>query len=341
MKTSSALAAVLVFGAALTATRAFAAAPDPAQALFDRGLEAFKAGRYDVACPALEQSYKLDPLPGALFTLAECELKRGHLAAASARYDEYLRVYAALPPDKQAKQAERERIAVSQRAAIASRVAELTLVLPAGAPRETQVMRDGVPVAAAALGVPALVDPGEHVITIQVPGRPPNEMRVSLSAGEKKGVALEVRLEAASSAVSVSVGEQSAESGQPSGANRTLIIAGGAVAGVAVVAGAIFVGLWASKGSSASSLASMVPAHMGCPPSGMGGSQTCVSLTSALDSQATFGNVAIGAFAAAGAVGIATLVYGLAGGGHAPRAGLVVAPSVTAQGGSVLLKGSF
>jgi hypothetical protein len=51
------LTATSALGAALlTVAPSFA---QSAQALYDSGLAAFKAGRYDEACPAIEQSYKL------------------------------------------------------------------------------------------------------------------------------------------------------------------------------------------------------------------------------------------------------------------------------------------
>ena len=62
---------------------------------------------------------------------------------------------------------------------------------------------------------------------------------------------------------------------------------------------------------------------------------------SALKSQATFGTVAVTTFATAGAVGIATLVYGLTAGPRASRPGLLVFPTMTAQGGGCSLGGSF
>src|SRR4051812_48805392 len=63
---------------------------DPAEVLFNQGVEDMEAKRFDKACPAIEQSYRLDVRPGTLFALAECEADRGRLATAVARYDEYL-----------------------------------------------------------------------------------------------------------------------------------------------------------------------------------------------------------------------------------------------------------
>ena len=63
------LAAAYLLG--MTAIAAPAAAQDvaSAEALFDRGLAGMRAGNYEVGCPALSESYRLDPRPGTLFTL--------------------------------------------------------------------------------------------------------------------------------------------------------------------------------------------------------------------------------------------------------------------------------
>src|SRR3954471_20410735 len=107
MRAARTLTAAILCAALSAASGARAAEPERAQALYDRGLSSMNAGRFDEACPAFEQSYKLDPLPGALYTLAECEAQRGRFAAAAARYDEYIALYATLPPDKKLKQGER------------------------------------------------------------------------------------------------------------------------------------------------------------------------------------------------------------------------------------------
>ena len=99
----------------LLAAPALGADPDDAQKLFDRGVDAMEGKRYDQACPDIEASYKLDPRPGTLFTLAECEAQRGRLATAADRYEEYLALYATLPADKKAKQGDREATARRQK----------------------------------------------------------------------------------------------------------------------------------------------------------------------------------------------------------------------------------
>lgn len=184
-----------VLGSAMLVSAASRAADaDPAQATFDRGVADMEAGRFERACPAIEESYKLDPRPGTLFTLAECEAGRGRLATAVKRYRDYLAFWAALPTDKRQKQSERADTARRQQVALLRLVPQMTLALPPSAPNGTLVIRDGEVVPAAALGVPSPVDAGEHVITTQAPGGPVSEARITVGKGEKKSVVLEVRV---------------------------------------------------------------------------------------------------------------------------------------------------
>jgi hypothetical protein len=165
-----------------------------AEALFNRGLEEMNAGHFDAGCPALGESYRLDPRPGTLFTLAECEAKRGRVATAVTRYGDYLALFARLPPDAQAKQKGREKIAAEKKAALSAEVPLLTLSLPKGAPPGTVVKRDAVVLGDASLGVALPVDPGEHVVTTQTPdGGPPTEQRITIAKREKKQITLEVK----------------------------------------------------------------------------------------------------------------------------------------------------
>jgi hypothetical protein len=93
-----------------TTTRARADGADPA-ALFDRGLSDMQAHRYATGCPALAESYRLDPHAGGLFTLAECENQWGKIASAIADYDTFLDLLAHLPAADRAKQQDRAKIA--------------------------------------------------------------------------------------------------------------------------------------------------------------------------------------------------------------------------------------
>jgi hypothetical protein len=334
------LASSALVAASLSTIPALAGDVEAAKALFDRAVADLEAGHYDTACPALANSYKLDPRPGTLFALAECEIKAGHLAAAAARYDEYLALYPTLSADKKAKQGDREKMARAQRLALEPKVAELTLALAPSAPKGTVVTRDGAPVDERSLGVAVPVDPGEHVVTVQGPGGDATTTSVTLAAGEKRAVALEVKGkgEGASSVVTPAAQAQAPEGG----ANKAVLIAGGVVGGGAILAGAVFAGLYASKASAARSDFNAISPSMACPPASSPSlTGACATLASALNSKATFGSAAVGLLVAGGVVGVGTVVYGVVAGRGPKATGVRVVPVVTGEGGGVLVEGAF
>lgn len=181
------LAATLMLGAPAAAEDVAAA-----KAMFNVGLEHLQAGRYADACPALRESYRLDPRLGTLFTLAECEARWGHAATAVAHYGNFLTQVSALPPGQRMKQQEREKIAKEQVGTLTPKIPELTLKLPPHAPPDTVVKRDGVQLRGPTLGTPLPTDPGEHVITTYVAGGRVIEQRITLKPGEKRTITLEV-----------------------------------------------------------------------------------------------------------------------------------------------------
>ncbi|WP_437571042.1 hypothetical protein [Sorangium sp. So ce542] len=188
------LCSVAILSALSSSASAPALAQDLAAAeeLFNRGLADMQAGQFETGCPALAESQRLDPRAGTLFTLAECEAKWGRIATAVARYEDYLRLFARLSPDQQARQLGREKIASAQKKALAPDVPLLTLLLPASAPKETRVMRNNVELARPSLGVALPIDPGEHAIVVQPPDAPATEQRVSIGKGERVVIELKV-----------------------------------------------------------------------------------------------------------------------------------------------------
>jgi len=161
-----------------------------AQALFDRGVSDMDAGRYEKACPALAESERLEPRPGTLFALAECENKWGKLASAAAHYQDYVDVVSRLSAEQQARHAERAETARGQLAALRDKVPTLTLKAPQALPPGTVIQRDGAVLQAAALELALPVDPGEHVISLRTPGHAEQRTSVALAPGENKIVEL-------------------------------------------------------------------------------------------------------------------------------------------------------
>jgi hypothetical protein len=173
--------AALAVGTAglLPASGASAQPRDPvaAEALFDAGREALRRGDYDAACAKLRESYELDPAPGALLNLGDCEEKRGKIAAAWSIFRQLARE---LPSTD-----DRRPIAHARAAALEDRIPRLVIRLAPGAPAETVVRRAGLPVGAGSLGSPLPVDPGQIEVTASAPGRKTKAFTVKLTEGER------------------------------------------------------------------------------------------------------------------------------------------------------------
>ena len=209
---------------------------------FERGLADMLAGRYETGCPALAESYRLAAKPGTLFTLAECEAKWGKSASALTHYEEYQTLFAGMTPEQRAQQKGRDKVAIEARAKLEREVPHLTLALPPGAPPSTVVRRDGVILGPDAVAADARVDPGEHLITTEVPGGgPAHEQRVTLAPKDHKRLELEI-----SAPPPAAAGPPPEQADAPPASRRTwvYVAAGVGVAGLAVggVTGALALG---------------------------------------------------------------------------------------------------
>jgi hypothetical protein len=217
---------------------ASAARADDAGALFDRGLADMQGHKYDTACPALAESYRLDPHAGGLFTLAECENEWGKTASAMADYDRFLDLVSHLAPKDRARQAERAKVAAEKRAALSRDVPSITLSLDRAVPQGSTVKIDGKAVAATSLGSAIPEDPGDHVVLLQTIDGRKNEQRVTLAKGDARAVTLVLPVvEAAAAPVAV---ETPAPAPASSGSTRrTVMIVTAGVGAAAIVAGAV------------------------------------------------------------------------------------------------------
>jgi hypothetical protein len=298
------LAAPCSLALVVLATRgAHAGDPDAvktAKGLFDRAVEQMDAKAYDKACPALDQSYQLDPKPGTLFALADCEAARGHVAAAYARYGQYLSVYAALGPDKQKKQGTRQKEAGDARAALAPQVPEIRITVSPGAPAGTVVTCDGKDVDPGAIGGPLQLDPGEHVLTARAPGGAATEQRVTLARGDKRSVTLVVQgsapADAAAGAHETATPAEPAAG--PSGRRIAAYVIGGAGA-LGVVIGAVTGGLMLSKkGAISMGCKDLGNGVESCTPAGAAAGNSAKTLGAASSAGFVLGLVGLGVGAA-------------------------------------------
>lgn len=127
----------------------------------------------------------------------------------------------------------------------------------------------------------------------------------------------------------------------PSGGPSTpVLVTGGVVSGLAVVAGVVFVVLANGKASDATTKAADVVKQRGpsaCSPLDAVG---CADLHDALSAQQTLGSAAAWSFIGGGVLGAATLGYALL----APKrtsTGIVVAPVLTGSQSGIVVHGTF
>jgi tetratricopeptide (TPR) repeat protein len=87
------------FAALIVLSTRFAYADDAelARGLFKKGVEEYKAKKYDVAAATLAKSYELDPKPDALFALAQSERLAGRCKDAVPHYKKLLEQTTDLP----------------------------------------------------------------------------------------------------------------------------------------------------------------------------------------------------------------------------------------------------
>lgn len=235
----------------LVSRETIAGDPPAADALFKRAVPELEAGHWEAACPLLEESQRLDPKAGTLFTLADCHAQWGKIALALVEYRSYMRQVDEMAPEKRAKHESRYEKAKAKVEEIAPLVPELTLVLPPNAPQGTKVIRDGNEVSTPSLGIGLPVDPGMHEIVVEVPGRQAVKTTVNIQKGEKAKVDLTLPADKPLPTVEPSkapppVEKQERASTPASGGKTGMYVAGGVgVVGLAV--GAITGGMAMSK----------------------------------------------------------------------------------------------
>ncbi len=244
----------LALAAAVVGWPVPAAAQDSAasEALFNKGVAEMKAGRYEVACPALLESQRLEARAGTVFALAECEAKWGKLATAVSRYSDYVNLVSRMEGADEKRHRSRAKKAKAAMDELRAKVPQLTLVLPENAPSGTVVKRDGVPLSGVSLGMALPVDPGEHVLSTQVPGGPEHEQKVSIAVGETKQVVLEMELPApvAKPAAPVAPKEPPVVVAAPPPKDRTWVYVAGGIGAAGVLVGSVTALMSMSKKSS-------------------------------------------------------------------------------------------
>jgi hypothetical protein len=148
-------------------------------AAFNEGDRLSAAGRWSEACAQYTESQRLDPQLGALLHVADCNERIGKLATAWNAFREASRL-------AEERGDERAEIARERTAALASRVAQLSI--RATDPDGLEVTLDGTAVSVGASGTSVAVDAGEHTLHAQAPGMQPWTRTLRVSDGSVESV---------------------------------------------------------------------------------------------------------------------------------------------------------
>lgn len=179
-----------VSGLILAVSSAAWAAPTPedvalSEALFREGKALMQERKFDLACPKLAESQRLDPGGGTLITVGLCYEGAGKTASAWVVFGE------ALMTAERDKRADRVKLTREHIAALEPKLSYLTIELaPEGiGTTEFTLTRDGANVNRAALGTASAVDPGKHVINVAADGFTPRVIEVEVGPnGDRKKV---------------------------------------------------------------------------------------------------------------------------------------------------------
>lgn len=325
-------AGAFLFASVTATATAHADGRDPiaADALFQSAREAMTRSDYATACVRFAESHRLDPAPGTLLNLAQCEEKRGRLATSLAHLTVALE---ALPKDDFRQAYAREQVALLRR-----RVPTVTVsVVRDGA--AVVVTRNDAEIRDASWGVGLPVDPGPHVFVVRAEGREDvrqeivvregEQASVTLHVGEPKGKPRSIVGGPPSPSPTPVVRPTAASAGSgpsdPPRLPRIFAIGSFAVGGAGVITGAVTAVLFASA-------ASTYEAHCdgtGCDPEGL----------AAADRGKTLGVISPIAFGV-GALGAAAGTYFLFFAKRS-RTGSRVVPAVNANAGGLSLTGTF
>ncbi|WP_437319124.1 PEGA domain-containing protein [Sorangium sp. So ce385] len=193
---------------------------------------------------------------------------------------------------------------------------------------------------------PVFLEPGAHTISVRRQGYEPASVAVELKAGEEIERSVELKSARASEPAAVERPGTAWHGGLGKGGepppNKTLLIAGGAVAGVGVIAGTVFTVLALGKGDAAEDLRGQVDndrdlkgycASTKHPP-------LCAELSDTVDVQYAFINAAIYSFIV-GAAGAGTVIYALVDRPAPPASRMQVVPRVGAGSAGLSLTGRF
>lgn len=311
---------------------------EAARSLAREAMAYYQAGNFEGAAVGFRKADAVYAAPQYRIYEARALAKLGKVASAARAYD---RVMALPVPDgAPASFAEAQRTAVSEVAELRKRVPVIRMLVTDAPIGIVVVMVDGVNVPRAGWAR-VEVDPGSHAVVISAAGYDGISRTLDMREGVVETVEVVMKaipppatrrgLLAPTPGVNIPVRPMRP---MEQGPRKGVLIAGAAVAGVAAIVG---VGLAIASAGKAGTASELRAGVTDCPPHDMpniGGK--CGELIAARKGLAALGSGAIAAFIGAGAVGGATLIYGLSA-RRAVRGAVRISPSI----GGVVVDGVF
>jgi hypothetical protein len=288
--------------------------PSTADALFKKAREAVARGDMATACLRFAESQRLDPAPGTLLNVAQCEEKEGKLAASHTHLSEALEK---LPKDDFRFEYARARLA-----ALNARVPTVTVTL-AQAAKGARVTRDGNELGQASFGLALPLDPGLHTFVVRADGRQETREQITLREGQHATLTLSV-----GSVVTTTSNAHDGESDAGGGGRRTVAFGAFALGGAGLVTGVVTGLLFADS-------AATYRAHCdasGCDGDGMAAASRARTLN--VVSPVAFGVGALG-------LGVGSYLLVTSKSAPARQGRLRIDPQVSSQTAGVVLRGGF
>jgi hypothetical protein len=258
---------------------------ETARTLLLSGREKRKTGNNKEALSDFEKAHAIMHVPTTGLDLGKTQEALGMLVEARATYLESSRY------PKQANESPAFQHARDEAKKLADAITPRLATLTVSVPKDAKVKIDDGEISASSIGVPLKVNPGKHVILATL-GSDEKRSQLELSEGETKSVALEL----AGAPVEQPKPKPPEQTTEPETKMSPLVWAGGAVAAVGVVVGAI-TGIYAI--STKSDVAGQCTDGTKCPP----------KTWDELDRGVLMGNISTGAFIVAG-LGGALMIYG-------------------------------
>ncbi|WP_438027953.1 PEGA domain-containing protein [Sorangium sp. So ce233] len=306
---------------------------DKARQLFEDGVKAAKAGKWDDAHAAFLAAWAIKPHYQIASNLGVASLRVGKPRDAA----EYLTLYLREVPATKVQ--ERQRAEASLQEARTQVAAVTVRVAPDGA----EVTVDGTSVGRAPLADPVFLDPGRHEVGAKLDGYVPQAQPVAAAAGGTETVVLELKRVPALDAKRAGAGPDVPPApGVSRDGGRTAVLVGGGIAtGVGAAAGVLFTVLANNRAGEAERLKNELTTggRNGCTDTPR--PAACMQQSEALDESALYSNVAFWSFVGAGTVGLGTLLYGVVSGPSEPEARVRVTPTVGIHDVGLSVGGAF